>query len=192
MKITLNGLMPISSWQDVNAGKVERHMLNHWEADHPDDKGMHRFKIRVVRTCQDALSRQVGESVRIDLRGGNVLNSRTEYSRCRLPRLTIDKEEWKTAKEKEKKASAEEAATVVDALTEEELAWLTEEESSMATCNGEKQREQSMRKTEDQERRGSKRKKLDLIVDWVEHGEDEEEASSIKKWLTGVGDKCVA
>jgi hypothetical protein len=116
-------------WQDVKAGKVESHMLKHWEADHPEDKGMPRFKIRVVRTCQDALSRQVGESVRIDLRGGNVLNSRTEYSRCRLPRLTIDREEWKTAKEKEKKVSEEDAATGVDELTEEELAWLTEEEA---------------------------------------------------------------
>ena len=63
---------------------------------------MPKFKIRPVKVCQDALSRQVGESVRIDLRGGNVLNSKTEYSRFRLPRLTIDRDEWKKAKKLEK------------------------------------------------------------------------------------------
>ena len=41
--------------------------------------------------------------MRINLRGENVLNYKTEYSRCRLPRLTIDREDWKTAKEKETK-----------------------------------------------------------------------------------------
>ena len=48
------------------------------------------------------MTRQISESVRIDLRGENVLNSRTEYSRCRLPRLTLDKDEWRTAKRKKR------------------------------------------------------------------------------------------
>ena len=128
----------------------------------------------------------MGESVRIDLRRGNVLNSKTEYSRCRLPRLTIDREEWKTAKEKEKKVSEEEDTTVDDELIDEEMAWLTEEESAMATWNGNNHRERSKRKTvQDQDVRGSKRKKLDLLVDWGEHGEDEKEEGNIRSWLTG-------
>ena len=32
------------------------------------------------------------------------MNSKTEYSRCRLPRLVIDREEWKQSKKEEKKA----------------------------------------------------------------------------------------
>ena len=32
-----------------------------------------------------------------------MLNSKTEYSRCRLPRLVIDNEEWKKAKKEERK-----------------------------------------------------------------------------------------
>ena len=40
--------------------------------------------------------------VRIDLRGGGVLNSKTEYSRCRIPRLVVDMEEWKRKKSEEK------------------------------------------------------------------------------------------
>ena len=34
-----------------------------------------------------------------------MLNSKTEYSRCRLPRLTIDCDEWKKAKKLEKSRS---------------------------------------------------------------------------------------
>ena len=50
-------------------------------------------------------------------------------------RLTIDREEWKTAREKEKKVLEEEDTTVHDELIDEEMAWLTEEESAMATWN---------------------------------------------------------
>ena len=31
------------------------------------------------------------------------MNSKTEYSRCRLPRLVIDNEEWRKAKKEERK-----------------------------------------------------------------------------------------
>ena len=75
-------------WQDVLGNKVESHMLKHWHEKHQDEKGEPRFRIRLVRSFGDALTRQMSESVRIDLRGENVLNSRTEYFRCRLPRLT--------------------------------------------------------------------------------------------------------
>ena len=49
------------------------------------------------------MTRQISGSVRIDLRGGGVLNSRTESSRCCLPRLTVDMEEWRAKKKEEKK-----------------------------------------------------------------------------------------
>ena len=60
--------------QDVKAAKIESYMLKHVETDHLDGKGLP--KIGIIRTCQDALSRQVEESVRIDLIVGNVLNCR--------------------------------------------------------------------------------------------------------------------
>ena len=79
---------------------MESHKLKHWQEKHGEEEGEPRFRVRLTRSFGDALTRQISESVRIDLRGENVLNSRTEYSRCRLPRL--DKEEWRTAKRKEK------------------------------------------------------------------------------------------
>ena len=81
---------------------MESHKLKHWQEKHGEEEGEPRFRVRLTRSFGDALTRQISESVRIDLRGENVLNSRTEYSRCRLPRLTLDKDEWRTAKRKKR------------------------------------------------------------------------------------------
>ena len=40
----------------------------------------------------------LAESVRIDSRGTDILNSKSEYSRCRVPRLQLDMEEWDASK----------------------------------------------------------------------------------------------
>ena len=37
-----------------------------------------RFRIKKVGKFQDAMSRQLSESIRIELRGDNLLNSKTE------------------------------------------------------------------------------------------------------------------
>ena len=55
-----------------------------------------------------------------------------------------------------------------------------EKDEVRLTCGASKEREQGKRKTEHQEVKGSKRKKLDLIDDWGEHCKDEEEAGSIR------------
>ena len=70
--------------------------------DHGDLNSPPKFKLKVIGSFRDALTRQISESVRIDLRGGGALNSKNEYSRCRIPRLTIDMEGWKIMKKKEK------------------------------------------------------------------------------------------
>ena len=70
--------------------------------DHSDLGTPPKFKMKVVGSFKDALSRQLSEAVRIDLRGGGVLNSKTEYSRCRVPRLVVDMEEWKKKKKRKK------------------------------------------------------------------------------------------
>ena len=52
------------------------------------------FQIKVVKQFFTALSRMVAESVRIarmsETNGNFLLNSKGEYNRCKLPRLTID------------------------------------------------------------------------------------------------------
>ena len=50
--------------------------------------------MKVVQFHRSALSRQVGEAIRIQRRGGEMtLNIKTEYNRCRLTRLSLEKKE---------------------------------------------------------------------------------------------------
>ena len=69
-------------------------MVKLWRISHPELPTQPQFSIQVVGSYRDALSQQVGEAVRIDLRGEDVLNSKAEFNRCRLPRLTINKDDW--------------------------------------------------------------------------------------------------
>ena len=48
--------------------------------------------MRVVKRCKTALERQVGEAVHIEIaqrKGYKLLNSKSEFSRCSLPRLML-------------------------------------------------------------------------------------------------------
>ena len=76
----------------------DSHMRKHWREAHPDEEEMPKFRFRIVKTFKDCLSRQVPESVRIDLRG-SFINSKTVYSRNQLPRLEVEKPEWERAEE---------------------------------------------------------------------------------------------
>jgi hypothetical protein len=60
-----------------------------------------KFKFRIIQTFRDPLSRKLAEAVIIDLRREDVLNSKSEYSRCRVPRLRIDMEEWTGRKDQD-------------------------------------------------------------------------------------------
>ena len=77
-------------------------MIKHWLSSHQELSSPPKFRVEVVASYQDAMTRQIAEAVSIDLRGENVLNSKSEYSRCKIPRLVIDQEDWKTYKKKEK------------------------------------------------------------------------------------------
>ena len=114
--------------------------------------------------------------VRIDLRGENVLNSRTEYSRCRIPRLTIDKEEWKKAKKKEIEVLERDGEVHGDE---------TEEGHQEAVAAGQEEvKRTQMKRKVSHETRASKRQRLETLVDWGE-GEEREnlEMEGIQRWL---------
>ena len=73
----------------------------------------------MVGSYQDAMTRQIAEAVRIDLRGEDVLNSKSEYSRCKIPRLVIDQDDWRINKKKEKAELEPKFVEVVVEVTEE-------------------------------------------------------------------------
>ena len=60
-----------------------------------------KFRFAIIKSFQDPLSHQLSEAVKIDLRGENILNSKTEYSQCRVPCLTVGLEGWTNSKKVE-------------------------------------------------------------------------------------------
>ena len=69
------------------------HIHKHQELHHGGEEP--KFIMRVVGFHRSALSRQTAEAVRIQRRGGEgaVLNSKSEYNRCYIPRLKLVEEE---------------------------------------------------------------------------------------------------
>ena len=63
----------------------DSHQIKHWITSHEELLAPPKFVFKIVKTVQDPMTRQLAESVRIDLRGEDILNSKAEYSRCRVP-----------------------------------------------------------------------------------------------------------
>ena len=84
---------------DVGAFKEDSHMVKHWQEHHRNQEELPKFHFKVIGSFKDALTRQVSEAVLIDLSGGVVLKSKSEYSRCKLPRLTINRDTWNSQKQ---------------------------------------------------------------------------------------------
>ena len=87
--------------------KEKSHQIKHWLTDHRELATPSAFRYKLIQSFKDPMSQQLAEAVRIDLRGPNVLNSKTEYNRCKVPRLRVDLEEWKANKEQEKENHVE-------------------------------------------------------------------------------------
>ena len=92
-----------SSWEHMHSmGQLQNnsHMLKHALEKHgeEEDLGKIQFGVKVVRYTRSSFVRQVTESVIIqEERNHNILNSKSEYNRCSLPRLTanLGDREWK-------------------------------------------------------------------------------------------------
>ena len=87
-------------WNDYRRGCKDSHILKHWVLHH-NSEGEPHFIMKVVQYHRSALSRQVGEAIRIQKRG-STLNSKAGYNRSALTRLTLDIGEDEVTKEWEK------------------------------------------------------------------------------------------
>jgi hypothetical protein len=67
------------------------HMLRHYvEAHMGEDFSSMKFHMRTLRFTRTAFERQILESVLIqENRGQNLLNSKSEFNRCSIPRITL-------------------------------------------------------------------------------------------------------
>ena len=78
-------------WEGFKNKKEDNHILKHWVLHH-NSTGEPNFIMKVVKFHRTALSRQVGEAIRIHKRG-MVLNSKGEYNRCHITRLSLGNSE---------------------------------------------------------------------------------------------------
>ena len=77
----------------AQGGKEESHMVKHMELHHRVGE-LPKFIMKPVKYFKSSLKRQIAEAVRIRRRGeGVVLNSKSEYSRCVIPRLAVEQRE---------------------------------------------------------------------------------------------------
>ena len=88
----------VEHWRQAMRGDQRSHMVRHQALQHPGEPPSFHFK--VVSTHRSALSRQIREAVRIRRRGGagHILNSKSDFNRCHIPRLVVEEEDDETKK----------------------------------------------------------------------------------------------
>ena len=80
-------------WSSYQKRNTDSHIWKH-HLIHHGGEGTPEMVFKLVGTYRSALTRQVSEAVRIRGRGSAVLNSKSEYDRCKIHRLTIEGEEF--------------------------------------------------------------------------------------------------
>ena len=107
-------------WSGYRGGDTDNHMVRHQNLAHNGEPAV--FVMRVAGSYRSALSRQVGEAVRIRRRGGagNILNSKSEYNRCHIPRLQVEDREEEEQREKGLQKDME---RVEEELNREQQVW---------------------------------------------------------------------
>ena len=73
---------------DYETESKESHMFKHFTMEHQNDEKP-KFSMKIVKTHQSALNRQIHEAIMILSNESVILNSRGEYNRCPLPRLSV-------------------------------------------------------------------------------------------------------
>ena len=102
--------------RDVAGCKTSSHMLRHLIGEHEDEEDKWEsieFGMKILKTARSAYNRQVCESVLIQQERSkhHLMNSKSEYNRCALPRLTskmgeVDLEKWREADKEEMRQEA--------------------------------------------------------------------------------------
>ena len=152
----------------------DSHQWKHWAGEHPDIPGSPKFRLKIVSTFSDPMTRQLAEAVRIEMRGSEILNSRSEFSRCRVPRLRLELDNWKKPVVQDEDLSSE--AREDDRNLMEDLHRIEEVARREGRKKGFEQYPENERK--------SKRKKLSKLVGWGEQSEtDSSQQEGIQDWL---------
>ena len=146
----------------------DSHQKKHWLSSHEELLAPPAFKFKIISTFQDPLSRQLSGAVRIDRRGSQILNSKSEYSRCRVPRLRIDKEGWMEKVEKGGKDEKKMESQITDAVSsqEEGMNLLDTGDVNFSEAELSIGEQELKRKNETQKGRKSKRRRMERLEGW--------------------------
>ena len=96
--------------------RTSSHLLKHYLTSHEgEDINNITFRMKAVKFHRSAFERQIHESVRIQSSRGihDLMNSKSEYNRCALPRLGL---KWGDREFKEKKDEEEHEASLEEEL----------------------------------------------------------------------------
>ena len=166
-------------WKAYKGKKEDSHIWKHQTLKHNGEQA--DFIMRVVGSKRTALERQISEAVRIRRRGGagSILNSKTEYNRCHIPRLRVEDEEETKKREDEQNLIEEQIEIELDM---EQATWELERtkerdrerllkvgaiRESGATVGGGSKRMSREQQQNSKGKKRSKRRKLELLgEDW--------------------------
>ena len=136
----------------------------------------------------------MAESVRIERSGTQILNSRSEYSRCWVPRLRIILEDWKAGSREDgpkspktinARGSNQEDCVNTQTGSEtnnvQETLMSDAEFDEIARLESESRRKEGKRKNPDQNQRRSKKRKLPRLEGWGEM-DDRIEENIMEAW----------
>ena len=163
----------LEHWDAARRGDSDSHMRKHQDLEHPNEQP--EFLFKVVSTHRTALNRQVREAVRIRRRGGAgmILNSKSEFNRCHIPRLVVeqeDEEHMKLRLEQEKR-DKEELAKLMDDL---DLTWEERKQREQEILSN-KKRVRMSESGEGQKPKRLKKMKFKIIgEEWGENENDKE------------------
>ena len=98
---------------EYEKGLEKNHMTKHWQSCHKGEEKP-KFGVKIIRSFTSCLVRQLWEAVRIRRRlqeqakgSLRLLNSKSEYSRCSLPRLVVEGTEGVEGDDDKKEAEGE-------------------------------------------------------------------------------------
>ena len=115
----------VEHWGAARRNEETSHMAKHQIMEHGGAPP--EFMFKVISYHRTPLNRQIKEAIRIRRRGGatEILNSRSEFNRCHIPRLVVEKEDDEIRKAREKREQ-EEIKELISNLDNEELSWKEE------------------------------------------------------------------
>ena len=137
-------------------GEDKSHMVRHQRVAHPGEHP--EFIFKVVGHHRTALHRQIHEAARIRRRGGeaSILNSKGEFSRCRIPRMIVEEEDEECVK-RDKEREQKRIADMTDYMKNEEETWNAKKTRELVIGEVKRRRPSDMEMEEGQ---GGRRKRL--------------------------------